>query len=255
MKNTFNKKQFGDLCIMILIVLFSCLIIYQIYLAMSNYNKLDKNYSKLLEGLGNITAQGNIPVATTLPNNIYTVVITDISNIQMLYNEVTNIGNQSISTISNYNSNPSNTSVTTPSLNTISSFTTTLTQSSDASDFCNAINQNVTNINLINETIQNIMNALQNLPDGQTEINNAVFQTITSNTTVSPNSPASSVPISTLCQTENTNINNINVLSANTTSLNNVLTNLQSTQSSQLDNQNNTAMAMSQPVGLTSTSN
>jgi len=255
MKNTFSKKQFCDLCIMILIVLFSCLIIYQIYLAMSNYNKLDKNYSKLLEGLGNITGQGNIPVATTLPSNIYTVVITDISNIQMLYNEVTNIGNQSISTISNYNSNPSNTSVTTPSLNTISSFTTTLTQSSDASDFCIAINQNVTNINLINETIQNIMNALQNLPDGQTEINNAVFQTITSNTTVFPNSPASSVPISTLCQTENTNINNIKVLSANTTSLNNVLTNLQSTQSSQLDNQNNTAMAMSQPVGLTSTSN
>jgi hypothetical protein len=151
---------------------------------MSNYNKLDKNYSKLLEGLGNITAQGNIPVASTLPSNIYTVVITDISNIQMLYNEVTNIGNQSISTISNYNSNPSNTSVTSPSLNTISSFTTTLTQSSNASDFCNAINQNVTNINLISETIQNIINALQNLPDGQTEINNAVFQTITSNTTV-----------------------------------------------------------------------
>jgi len=222
---------------------------------MSNYNKLDKNYSKLLEGLGNITGQGNIPVATTLPSNIYTVVITDISNIQMLYNEVTNIGSQSISTISNYNSNPNNTSVTAPSLNTISSFTTTLTQSSDASDFCIAINQNVTNINLINETVQNIMNALQNLPDGQTEINNAVFQTITSNTTVFPNSPASSVPISTLCQTENTNINNIKVLSANTTSLNNVLTNLQSTQSSQLDNQNNTAMAMSQPVGLTSTSN
>lgn len=255
MKNTFNKKQFGDLCIIFLIVLFSCLIIYQIYLAISNYNKLDKNYSKLLEGLGNITAQGSIPVASTLPSNIYTVVITDISNIQMLYNEITNIGNQAISTISNYNSNPSNTSVTSPSLNTIPTSTTTLTQSSDASDFCNAINQNVTNINLISETIQNIINALQNLPDGQTEINNAVFQTITSNTTVSPNSPASSVPISTLCQTENTNINNINVLSANTTSLNNVVTNLKSTQSSQLNNQNNTAMAMSQPVGLTTTSN
>jgi hypothetical protein len=207
-----------------------------------------------MEGLGNITAQGNITcTSNTLPSNIYTVVTTDISNIQLLYNEVNTIGNQAITIITKSNSNPSNTSVTVPTLNTIPTSTTTLTQSSNASDYCIAINQNVTNINLISETIQNIINAIQKLqPNGQTEINNAVFQSLTSNTTVSPNSPASSVPISTLCQTENTNISNINVLSANTTSLNNVVTNLQSAQNNQLNNQNSTAMAMSKPVGLTS---
>ena len=258
MKNMFNKKQFNNICVLFLIVLFSCLIIYQIYLAINNYNKFDKNYSKLIEGLTltSITAQGQIECSSnTLPSNIYTVVTTDISNIQLLYNEVTSIGGQAITTIQKYNSNPNNTSVTSPTLNTISSFASTLTQTSDASDYCIAINQNVTNINLINENIEAIVNALQNLPDGQTEINNAVFQSITSNNSVTPYSPAQSVPISSLCQTENTNINNINVLSGNVSSLNNVLNNLQSTQSSQLNNQNNTAMAMSKPVGLTSTSN
>ena len=255
MKNTFNIKQFNNICVLFLIVLFSCLIIYQIYLAINNYNKLDKNYSKLIEGLTSITAQGSIPVASTLPSNIYTVVTTDISNIQLLYNEVTNIGNQSITTIQNYNSNPNNTSVTSPSLNTISSFATTLTQTSDPSDFCTAINTNLYNINLINENIEAIVNALQNLPDGQTEINNAVFQTITSNSAVAPCNSSQPNPIPSVCTAENTNINNINVLSANTTSLNTVLTNLKSTQGSQLNNQNNTATAMSKPVGLTNASN
>lgn len=254
MKNTFNKKQFNNICVLFLIVLFSCLIIYQIYLAINN--KHDKNYSKLIEGmtLTSITTQGSIPVASTLPSNIYTVITTDISNIQLLYNEVTNIGSQAISTISNYNSNPNNTSVTAPSLNTISSFTTTITQSSNASDFCSAINTNLYNINLINENIEAIKNAVQNLPGGQTEINNAVFQSITTNTAVSPCNSTQSNTISSICTTENTNISNINILSGNVSSLNTVLNNLQSTQSSQLNNQNSTAMAMSQPVGLTSTS-
>jgi hypothetical protein len=258
MKNMFNKKQFNNICVLFLIVLFSCLIIYQIYLAINNYNKFDKNYSKLIEGLTltSITAQGQIEcTSNTLPSNIYTVVTTDISNIQLLYNEVTNIGSQAISIISKFNSNPNNTSVTSPSLNTISSFTTTLTESSNASDFCTAINTNLYNINLINENIEAITNAVQNLPDGQTEINNAVFQNITTNTAVSPCNSLQPNTISSICTAENTNINNINVLSANTTSLNNVVTNLQSTQSRQLDNQNNTAMAMSKPVGLTSTAN
>jgi hypothetical protein len=250
MKTFLNIKQFNNIFVITLIVFFICLIIYQLYLAINN-NKFHRNYSKLIEGLGNITPQGNIDCSfNNLPNNIYNVIITDISNIQMLYNEVNNSGNQVIQMITNYNSNPSNTSITTPTLNTISS--PTISSSSDASGFCSAINQNVTNISTIYNNMQNIITSAQLLPNGQTEVNNSVFQSLTNNNTVSPFSPASSVPISTLCQTENTNIGNINVLSGNTTSLNNLVTNLQTAQNNLSNNQYNTASTISSSVGINS---
>jgi hypothetical protein len=159
MKNIFNKKlfdknHFSNVCIFILIVLFSCLIIYQIYLAINN--KQDKTYSKLIEGfsMANITSQGNIACTSTtsLPNNFYNVIITDISNIETLYNNVNGIGNQLNGIINTNNSNSSNTSVNTPTLNKITP-PNTITSKSNAFDFCNVVNTNWHNINLINENI------------------------------------------------------------------------------------------------------
>ena len=244
----FNKKQFNDVCILVLIVLFSCLIIYQIYLAINN-NKYGKNYSKLIEGLGNITAQGKMSCdSNSLPSNIHNIIMTDISNIEILYNNVNSISSQVNVMIKNNNANSSNTYINDISLNTISS--PTITATSDDSSFCTAINTNLYNINLINENIGTIKTSVGQLPNGQNDLANAVFQSLTTNNSISPCSPISQIPISSLCLVENTNINNINVLSGNASSLNNVVTNMTNSQNNKLNNQYSTASTISSSAGV-----
>lgn len=248
MKNIFNKKQFSNIFMSVLIVLFSCLIIYQLYLAINN--KRGKNYSKLIEGfsMSNITPQGPVPVSSTaLPNNFYNVIITDISNISILNNNVNGISTD-VNGMITKNNNINNTNIDAISLNTIAS-PSTITSSSNALDFCNAINTNLSNISTINGNIQTIFTSVNQLPGAQTENNPPVFQSLTSNNPISGVN-ASNVPIGTVCQTENTNINNINVLNANTISLNNTVNNLQTIQSNQLKNQNQSATTISNAVGI-----
>jgi hypothetical protein len=249
MKNIFNKKQFSNIFILVLIVLFSCLIVYQLYLAINN--KRGKNYSKLIEGfnMSNITPQGPIECnsSTTLPSNFYNVIMTDISNIEILNNNINGIANQVDGMIKNSN-NVNNTTIADVSLNVISS-SPTITSSSNALYFCNAVNTNYTNITTMNENIQSIFTSVEQLPSYQSENNPPVFQPLTATNSISCGN-AETVPISTVCQTENTNINNINVVHANTISLNNVVNNLQTTQNNQLKNQNQSAMTISNSVGI-----
>ena len=255
MKNIFNKKlfdknQFSNLCIFILIVIFSCLIIYQIYLAI--IHKQDKNYSKLVEGfsMSNITPQGNIGCTntTSLPNNFYNVIITDISNIETLYNNVSGIGKQVDGMINTNNSNSSNTSVNAPTVSNITS-PNTITSGSNAFDFCNAINTNLSNINLINTNINNIFNSLKQLPNSESVTNNTIFTSLTNVNNIQCQNQQN-VPINTVCQTENTNISNINALHANTVSLNNAVTSLQNTQQNQANNQYKSASTISNYAGV-----
>ena len=252
-KNLFDKNQLSNICILVLIVLFTCLIVYQIYLAI--INKQNKNYSKLIEGfsMSNITPQGNIACTSTtsLPNNFYNVIITDISNIETLYNNVNGIGTQVDGMIKTNNPTSPNTST----LNTITS-PNTITSNSNAYQFCNAVNTNSYNINLINENIQTIFNSLKQLPNSESTTNNTRFTTLTNvNNNNSTNNNIQcqneqSVPINTVCQTENTNISNINALHSNTISLNNAVTSLQNTQKAQANNQYNAASTISSSVGV-----
>lgn len=247
----FNKKLFNNVCIVVLIVLFSCLIIYQIYLAI-HYNKYGKNYSKLIEGLGNIAYQGNITCGSnSLPSNIYTIIITDISNIEILYNNVNSIGSQVNGMITNNNANSSNPQISAISLSTITS--PTITSKSDDSNFCTAINTNLYNINLINENIGAIKTSVGQLPNGQNALANAVFKSLTTNSAVSPCSPISQIPISSLCWKENTNISNINILSGNASSLNNVVTSMTNSQKNLVSNQTKTGNDFAQSAGVNTT--
>uniref|UniRef100_A0A6C0EJ55 Uncharacterized protein n=1 Tax=viral metagenome TaxID=1070528 RepID=A0A6C0EJ55_9ZZZZ len=255
MKNIFNKKlfdknQLSNICIFILIVLFSCLIIYQIYLAI--IHKQDKNYSKLVEGFSmtNITPQGNVTCSSTtaLPNNFYNIIITDISNIETLYNNVNGIGNQVNGIINTNNSNSSNTSVNTPTLNKITP-PNTITSKSNAFDFCNVVNTNWHNINLINENINNIFDSLKQLPDGESATNNTTFTSLTNVNNIQCQNQQN-VPINNVCQNENTNISNINALHANTISLNNAVSSLQNTQTTQANNQYKSASMISNSAGV-----
>lgn len=247
MKIFFNKKQFSNIFMLVLIVLFSCLIIYQLYLAINN--KRHKKYSKLVEGfnMNNISPQGPIATnSTTLPSNFYNVIMTDMSNIEILNNNINGIANQVDGMITNSN-NVSNTTIANISLNTTSPPTITL--SSNALDFCNAVNTNYSNITTMNENIQSIFTSLKQLPNGQTENNPPVFQPLTTINYIQCGN-ASNVPITTICQTENTNINNINVLHANTISLNNTVNNLQTTQNNKFTSQSNSATTISSSVGI-----
>jgi len=252
MKNIFNKKQFSDIFILVLIILFSCLIIYQLYLAIDY--KPRKNYSKLVEGfnISNITSQGPSD-CTNLPNNYYDVIMTDISNIEILNNNVNNISNQ-VGGMITKNNNVNNTNIPDISLNTIIS-PITITSSSDYSEYYASISNNNKNINTLNGNIETIYNAIQSLPNGESQIqqNPPTFQSLTPNsitTTYSNSTPATSQQLSTVCQPQNTNINNINVLNANMISLNNLVNNLQNTQNSQLAGQSNSAMTISNAVGI-----
>jgi hypothetical protein len=248
MKNIFNKRQLNNICISVLIVLFSCLIIYQIYLAINN--KQGKKYSKLIEGfsMSTIIPQGYISCTsvTSLPNNFYTYVITDISNIEIIYDNVNGIAGQVNGLISNYNSSQTNTStsINNISLNTLTS--PTISSSSNNSDLCNAININVNNISTINGYINTINNVLPELPNGE----KATITSLNNNSSVNPCSPLQKIPISNLCQTENTNITNINHLNANTISLYNSVSSLQSAQTSQVSNAYPSATGLSSTVGI-----
>jgi hypothetical protein len=255
MKNIFNKKlfdknHFSNVCIFILIVLFSCLIIYQIYLAI--IHKQDKTYSKLVEGFSmtNITPQRNVTCSstTTLPNNFYNIIITDISNIETLYNNVNGIGNQVNGIINTNNSNSSNISVNTPTLNKITP-PNTITSKSNAFDFCNVVNTNWHNINVINTNINNIFDSLKQLPNGESATNNTTFTSLTNVNNIQCQNQQN-VPINTVCQNENTNISNINALHANTISLNNAVSSLQNTQTTQANNQYKSASIISKSNGV-----
>ena len=250
MKNVISKKHFSNMCIFILIVLFSCLIIYQIYLAITY--KEDKYYSKLVEGftMANITPQGTISCDNTssLPSNFYNKIITDISNIETIYNNVTNIGNQVNGMINTNNGNSSNPSINTITLTNIES-PNKITSVSNAFDFCNAINTNGYNINTISENIQTIFTTLKEFPNGDSATANTTFASLTNFTNI-PCQNEQNVPISSVCQNENTNINNINALHGNTISLNNAVTPLQNTQQNQANTQYNSAKNISETVDV-----
>ena len=255
MKNIFNKILFNktqNICIIVLIVLFASLIIYQIYLAI--IHKQNKIYSKFAEGFTTekYTPQGNITCTsmTSLPTNFYNYIIIDMSNIEIINYNVNGIGKQVDGMINTNNSNSSNPQVNTMSLNSITS-PNTITKTSNASDFCYAINTNITNINTLNGNIETIVASIKQLPNGENDLANAVFQSLTSNTSVSPCLPLQNVSISALCQTENTNISNINILNGNTISLNNVVNKMQSASSAQINNQQSTANSISSSMGIT----
>lgn len=250
MKNVISKKHFSNMCIFILIVLFSCLIIYQIYLAITY--KEDKYYSKLVEGftMANITPQGTISCDNTssLPSNFYNKIITDISNIETIYNNVTNIGNQVNGMINTNNANSSNTPINTITLSNIES-PNTITPVSNAYNFCNAINTNGYNINTISENIQTIFTALKEFPNGDSATANTTFASLTNVNNIQCQNEQN-VPISSVCQNENANINNINTLHGNTISLNNAFSSTQTATQTQTNNQYNSAQKISETAGV-----
>jgi hypothetical protein len=251
-------KQLIDIFIIILIVLFLCLIIYQLYLA-TKRNINSDNYSKssIIEGftMGKITPQQNISGDNNdFTSNLCNTLIVDISNIQILDNNIINIGNNVNGLITQYNnSNPNNTPINNITLNTITTPATISCSSADntTTTYCSIINQNVTNINTINDNVQTTISIINQLPNGPSYINNAIFQTLTTNNTVSPCAPISAISLSTVRETENNNINNINILSANISSLNSVVTNIQNDQSNQINNANDVGTSLSNKVGIT----
>jgi len=247
MKNIFNKKRFdknhfSNVCIFILIVLFSCLIIYQIYLAIIN----KQNHSKLVEGLttltlNSITPQANITCTgtTILPNNFYNVVITDISNIEIINNNVIDINNNVNGLITTYNNSQSSTQLDDLSLNDIAF--NKIPSSPTNSNYFKAVNTNVSNINIINTNINNIFTIVKQLPNGTSATSNTKLSTLSS-TNLNANN---------ICQTENTNIININALNTNTTSLNIAVNKLITIQNNQLSQQSTGMNSLSQSVGVT----
>jgi len=240
MKNWFNKKQFNNIFVVILIVFFSSLIIYQLYLAINN-NKFRKNYSKLVEGFTftRINLQAPIDCSSNNLSAIYNAVVTDISNIGILYNDVNNI-NIAV------NGLITDTSFNSASINTITS--PTITSSTDASQISIAVNTNMSNITTINNNILSIYNVVTNISNGQT----ITFNSLTTNQTL-PYSPASAVVISNICQAENININNINkALNTNTISLYGLVNKLQNNRTNKMNSQANSAMSLSNAVGISS---
>jgi hypothetical protein len=241
MKNFFNKKQFNNIFVIILICFFLFLIIYQLYLAINN-DKFRGNYSKLVEGFkfNQINPQSPIDCSSNNLSAIYNAVVIDISNIGILYNDVNNI-NIAV------NGLITDTSFNDASLNTITS-TTIPSSSSDVTQICIAVNANMLNIPKINNNILSIYNVVTNISNGQT----TTFNSLTANNKVHPVSPASSVKISNLCQAENINIKNINALNANALSLNSLVNRLQNNRTNQMNSQANSAMSLSNAVGISS---
>jgi hypothetical protein len=132
------------------------------------------------------------------------------------------------------------------SLNPITSPTTPSPK--DASQISIAVNTNMSNITTINNNILSIYNVVTNISNGQT----STFNSLTTNNRVQPFSPASNVIMSNLCQAESININNINALNANALSLNSLVNNLQTNKTTKINSQANSAMSLSNAVGITS---
>jgi hypothetical protein len=250
MKFNFNKKKFIEILIFILIILFSCLIFYELYNLAYNYSK-----SIITEGL---TLQSIITQSTVDPSNVdinslCNAIVTDISNIQILDNNINNISstvNSLIISYNNTNQNSNQTSINSlklTSINDQNSFSCSL----DNNNICSAINNNITNINTINTNIQSTINSINQLPNGSSDMNNIQIQNITAQNTISPCPSSSNILTSSICQTENTNINNIYTLSANISSLNNLVTNLQNQQNDQANQVSNVGNNIASQVGIT----
>jgi len=247
-KKLFDKKHFTNVYIFILILIFSSLIIYQIYLAI--IHKQDTIYSKIVEGLTPTIPQENIAFTstTTLPDDYYKTIITDISNIEILYNNLNSIWTQVNGMINNNNANSSNTPINAPTQCNITPFNT-ITPESNTFDICNASNTATYNITTINGCITNIFNALQQFPNSESVTNNARFTTLPSINTISCGNE-SSVSAGTVGQTGNTIISDLNNLNGNTISLNNAVTALQNNQNSQANNQYKSASTISKSFGV-----
>ena len=251
MKDVYIKNIFNNILVLVLIVSFLCLIIYQIYLAINN--KFHKNYSKLVEGLtsgGVFTPQSSITCTSNeLPNTIYTVITNDISNNETLSSQVTSYANTINNLISNSNQS-SSTKLQTITLTPLYS-SPVITTSSNYSAYCNAINTNSSNITIISDNINSVINGIKELPNGPTALQNITFSTLTSNSIINPCSPIKSIIISSFCQAENINIQNINVLHGNVVSLGSAVNSLTSVQNQKTNNQMNGALTISSNYGLT----
>jgi len=190
-----------------------------------------------MEGFSQINNQNPIDCnSDNLSNVIYDAVVIDISNISILSNDISNINRQLNALLSE-----SDTSAT---LITISS--PTLNESSSITDICNAIKTNNYNLNQLTTNINNVYNAALQIPNGQT----TTFTALTSNNITNICAPENNINIPSLCNSENTNISNINTLSTNVMTLNSFVNTLQNDQKNKATNQNNSANTIANSVGV-----
>ena len=248
MKFNFTKKKFIDILIIVLIILFSCLLFYELYNLASNYSK-----SIIVEGmtLQIITTQPTIDISNVDITKLCNAIVTDISNIQILDQNISAVGNNLNGLITSYNNN-NNTNQ--PPLNplTLTSIDSQpkLSCSLQNNSICSTINNNITNINTINTNIQSIITTINELPDGPSNMANIQIQKITAQNEISPCPSSSNIASSTIGQIENTNINNIYTLSTNIASLNNLVTNLQNDQNNQANQASSAGNNIASQVGI-----
>ena len=249
MKFNFTKKKFIDILIIILIILFSFLFFYELYNLASNYSK-----SIIIESmtLQSITTQPSIDVSNVDITTLCNAIVTDISNIQILDNNITTIASSINSLISSYNNTNQNSNQ--PPLNslTLTSINSqpTLSCSLQNNSICSTININITNINTINTNVQSIIKTINELPNGSSNMNNIKIQNITAQNEISPCPSSSNIVSSTIGQIQNTNINNIYTLNTNIASLNSLVTNLQNDQNNQTNQASNTGNNIASKVGI-----
>jgi len=252
MKFNFTKKKWINIFIIILIILFSYLICHELYYLAYNYSK-----STIKEGLTlqTIITQSTIDCSNVDLNSLCNTIVTDISNIQILDNNISTIGSSVNGLITTYNNNNTNqnsdqsSTIETLKLSPINKLPY-FSCSTQNNDICININNNIKNINTINTNIQSIINTINQYPDGSGNMNSVTIQNITEQNSISPCPNSSNIVNSTICQIVNTNINNIYTLSSNIASLNNVVTNLQSDQKNQANQANNAGNNIASQVGI-----
>lgn len=247
MKFNFTKKKFIDILIIVLIILFSCLLFYELYNLASNYSK-----SIIVEGmtLQIITTQPSIDISDVDITKLCNAIVTDISNIQKLDQNISAVGNNLNGLITSYNNNNTDQKQLDPlTLSSIDS-QPTLSCSLQNNSICSTINNNITNINTINTNIQSIITTINELPDGPSNMANIQIQKITAQNEISPCPSSSNIASSTIGQIENANINNIYTLSTNIASLNNLVTNLQNDQKNQANQASSAGNNIASQVGI-----
>ena len=232
MKFIFTKKKWINIFIIILIILFSYLICHELYYLAYNYSK-----STIKEGLTlqTIITQSTIDCSNVDLNSLCNAIITDISNIQILDQNINTVVNKLNGFITYYNktqNSDQSSSIETLKLSPINKLPY-FSCSTQNNDICRNINNNIKNINTINTNIQSTINTINQFPDGSGNMNSVTIQNITEQNSISPCPNSSNIVNSTICQIVNTNINNIYTLIVNIASLNNVVTNLQNDQKDQ----------------------
>ena len=201
MKFKFTKKKFMNILIIILIVLFSSLLFYELYNLAYNYSK-----SPIIEGLTlqSIIIQPNIDCSNIDVTTLCNAIVTDISNIQILDQNISNISsavNSLITNTNNSNQITAQTSSQTPTPTSSSSSSSSSTSSSSSSSsqtqltpptlkdltpqpqfscslqnnsICSAIINNITNINIINTNIQTLVSSITTLPNAPSDISSQI---------------------------------------------------------------------------------